>query len=123
MGYSEVDPILDANRVPSAISSSTLDGEGVRYGGTESLAPEHGLNASISSLTTVLRTAPSARYPKKRQSDVEFAREAYLGRSFLGVGSGRSPSSTAIIGERVILKWFRPNGYRITTDVFAMTKR
>ena len=80
MRYSEVDPILDTDHIPSIISSLTPDGEDVRYGVIELLVPEHDLNASISSLTTVLTTATSVRYPKERQSDVGFARGTYSGR-------------------------------------------
>ena len=116
MGYSEVDPILDTDHILS-VSSLIPDGEGIRYSGTESLMPEYDLNASISSLTTVLGTTPSVRCPKERQSDVEFARETYSGR-----GSERCPLSTAIIGERVMLKESRTNGYLIAIGVFVMAK-
>ena len=99
LGCSEVDPIPDTDLIPS-VSWLIPDGEGVWYGGIGSLMLEHILNTSISSLATVLGTATSARYQKKRQSDVEFAHETYLGRD-----SGRYPLCTAIIGERIVLKW------------------
>ena len=70
------------------------------------------------SLTPPFLRSPSVRYPKKRQSDVEFARETYLGR-----GSERCPLGTAIIGERVMLKESRTNGYRIATGIFVMAQR